>query len=151
MPCIKIFITHWKSITSQPWNVFNRMFAHVISVITFLVSSSTTQNMNSLLLRNIFKQELIKSILIWQIFPIYVKLWIITSWNVLDCNKNDFKPILLTTFMVSLLQVSIQIFHLEITRGLYLKVVQGEKLCPINVKVWTLPVSLPLQIQTLQI
>ena len=144
MPCIKIFITHWKSITSQPWNVFNRMFAHVISVITFLVSSSTTQNMNSLLFRNIFKQEFIKSI--WRI-----KLWIITAWNVLDCNKNDFKPILLTSFMVSLLQVSIQIFHLEITRGLYLKVVQGEKLCPINVKVWTLPVSLPLQIQTLQI
>jgi len=144
MPCIKIFITHWKSITSQPWNVFNRMFAHVISVITFLVSSSTTQNMNSILLRNIFRQELIKSI--WRI-----KLWIITAWNVLDCNKNDFKPILLTSFMVSLLQVSIQIFHLEITRGLYLKVVQGEKLCPINVKVWTLPVSLPLQIQTHQI
>ena len=145
MPCIKIFITHWKSITSQPWNVFNRMFAHVISVITFLVPSSTTQNINSLLLRNIFRQELIKS------RAVHMKLWIITAWNVLDCNKNDFKPILLTSFMVSLLQVSIQIFHLEITRGLYLKVVQGEKLCPINVKVWTLPVSLPLQIQTHQI
>ena len=145
MPCIKIFITHWKSITSQPWNVFNRMFAHVISVITFLVPSSTTQNINSLLLRNIFRQELIKS------RAVHMKLWIITAWNVLDCNKNDFKPTLLTSFMVSLLQVSIQIFHLEITRGLYLKVVQGEKLCPINVKVWTLPVSLPLQIQTLQI
>ena len=145
MPCIKIFITHWKSITSQPCNVFNRMFAHVISVITFLVPSSTTQNINSLLLRNIFKQKLIKS------RAVHMKLWIITAWNVLDCNKNDFNPILLTSFMVSLLQVSIQIFHLEITRGLYLKVVQGEKLCPINVKVWTLPVSLPLQIQTHQI
>ena len=144
MPCIKIFITHWKSITSQPWNVFDRMFAHVISVIKLLVPSSTTQNMNSRLLICFFKEELIKSV--W-----YMKLWIITSWNIWDCNKNDFKPILLTSFMVSLLQVSIQIFHLEITRGVYLKVVQGEKLCPINVKVWTLPVSLPLQIQTLQI
>ena len=150
MPCIKIFITHWKSITSQPWNVFNRMFAHVISVIKLLVPSSEF-TFEKKYFQAGMDQIHIDMANISDLRDGHIRLWIITPWNVLDCNKNDFKPILLTSFMVSLLQVSIQIFHLEITRGLYLKVVQGEKLCPINVKVWTLPVSLPLQIQTLQI